>query len=300
MTESANKSKAFSCPACGGTRCREAARRGDRAYLECRRCGLIFLEPREVNTDVYNSDYYAARAPGTDAELGDRNLFSWMLDRLDEAAPERGKLLDAGCGTAVLLEMARERGWEIAGAEVSPWAARRAADRLGISVRVSNLEDMPYPPESFDAIAAIEVIEHTPAPTVFLANTHKMLKKNGTLLLSTPNAGSIFRVIQGKEWFQLRPDEHLQLFRTDNLSMLLREAGFKNLKLYYKQFYSMGKALRIPAYLKGEPGEIIDAIGGSAARRGPLGSLKSALKNFVVKYPGRFLSDNITVVCRRD
>ena len=58
-----NESVSPSCPACGGPRLREAAKYEDKRYLECRRCGLIFLEPRETNTDVYNGDYYAARAP---------------------------------------------------------------------------------------------------------------------------------------------------------------------------------------------------------------------------------------------
>jgi SAM-dependent methyltransferase len=50
------------------------------------------------------------------------------------------------------------------------------------------IEDAPFPPESFDAVTSISVIEHVPNDTDAVKNVWRVLKPGGTLLLSVPCA----------------------------------------------------------------------------------------------------------------
>jgi len=46
--------------------------------------------------------------------------------------------------------------------------------------------------ESFDLIISLETIEHLYNPNQYMAELNRMLKKNGLLILSTPNIHNIF------------------------------------------------------------------------------------------------------------
>lgn len=62
---------------------------------------------------------------------------------------------------------------------------------LEIPFATANIEahPLPFPPESFDLVLFCEVIEHlTLDPTWALVEIHRVLKKGGYLMLSTPNA----------------------------------------------------------------------------------------------------------------
>ncbi|MBP7737803.1 MAG: methyltransferase domain-containing protein [Spirochaetes bacterium] len=56
-------------------------------------------------------------------------------------------------------------------------------------------EELPFPPGSFDVILFCEVIEHlTMDPLYALINIHRVLKKGGTLILTTPNVNRLYNV----------------------------------------------------------------------------------------------------------
>jgi len=48
--------------------------------------------------------------------------------------------------------------------------------QMGIPVETKSIEDVNYPPESFDAIVMREVIEHLPHPLDSLRTVHSWLK----------------------------------------------------------------------------------------------------------------------------
>src|SRR5262245_34927996 len=124
------------CPLCG--RREPAGRAGDGAAapdgapraVQCRECGLVFLDPIPAEADetaAYGSDYYEPWQ-GKE-ERARRRLWRRRLDAVNRHGA-RGTLLDVGCGDGLFLEVAQERGWRGDGIEFSPEGARRAAARL--------------------------------------------------------------------------------------------------------------------------------------------------------------------------
>ena len=57
-----------------------------------------------------------------------------------------------------------------------------------VTFEVGNAEDLHFPNEHFSAAVSFETIEHLFAPTTFLKEMSRVIRKNGYFFLSTPNA----------------------------------------------------------------------------------------------------------------
>jgi len=100
---------------------------------------------------------------------------------------------------------------------------------------------IPFDTESVDFAFATEVIEHLTSPTYMLQESHRVLRKGGYMLITTPNVsrvGSIFKLLAGKtNYDRLMPpgysdpeDEwrpHFREYSMDELIIFLHKAGFK-------------------------------------------------------------------------
>ena len=96
----------------------------------CQNCSHIFANPFP-SQDFIRSLYVTTEDPLYEEEAKGRSKnFAKILSFLDKTFPERGVLFDVGAATGILLNLARERGWQVEGIEPSVWAvhlARKAA-----------------------------------------------------------------------------------------------------------------------------------------------------------------------------
>jgi 2-polyprenyl-3-methyl-5-hydroxy-6-metoxy-1,4-benzoquinol methylase len=90
----------------------------------------------------------------------------------------RGKVLDVGCGMRPY-----EKTW-FAGAE-SYVGTDYLSERSKPDVVASAL-DLPFPDEMYDTVVCTEVLEHVPDPLRALKEMRRVLKQEGTLILTTP------------------------------------------------------------------------------------------------------------------
>jgi SAM-dependent methyltransferase len=91
--------------------------------------------------------------------------------------------------------------------------------------------ETPLPqPDGFDVVLAIHVIEHVVDPGHFLQVMSMRLKKGGSLLLATPDIGSmIARVLREKWWYIQVP--HIYYFNEKTIKALLAKYGFETQKI---------------------------------------------------------------------
>ena len=114
---------------------------------------------------------------------GRREIIAAELRQLP--LPAGARILDAGCGSGrTLLEL--QRYGEIHGIELDPDAARVAQDRNVAEVRVGRLEELPWPPGTFDLITCLDVVEHTPDDLVTLRELRRVSAPGGWLLATVP------------------------------------------------------------------------------------------------------------------
>ncbi len=72
-------------------------------------------------------------------------------------------LLDVGCGFGHFLKVARDaRGIGGIGVELAPEKVEYARRVLGVDARVASVDALPFPDRAFDAVCALEVVEHLP------------------------------------------------------------------------------------------------------------------------------------------
>jgi SAM-dependent methyltransferase len=116
---------------------------------------------------------------------------------------------------------------------------RRTGERLRFESDLFNLEseDFPYPDASFDVVVLSEILEHLAInPVRALAEIHRVLRPDGVLVLTTPNAISVQRFesfLAGKGLFVDRYSptfgyggRHNREYRPYELRELLESTGF--------------------------------------------------------------------------
>jgi SAM-dependent methyltransferase len=141
------------------------------------------------------------------------------------AVPEKGRMLDVGCGDGSVLRLAQELGWKAEGVDFDPQAVD-AARRKGHTVKAGRLVDQRYAYDAFDLVLMSHVIEHVHDPLETLREVRRVLRDRGTLVITTPNAASWGHHRFGRDWVQLDPPRHLQIFEADSLTGLVKRAGF--------------------------------------------------------------------------
>lgn len=239
-----NESVAGSDPPPGGSHCwcggadLEALRPD---YGSCRACGtVVYSEPYDpldyagvTAASFYGDRYWRQHVPehlglpGLEerarGDLPERAVFH-LAKVLRRVAPG-ARVLELGCGSGSLTYLLRQAGFDAVGLELGPAAIELARRRFGIEVCQGPLETAELE-GSFDAVLAVDVLEHLPRPLATLELCAARLRKGGTLLLQTP----CYRD-QGADWEMLVPREHLFLFTAESVERLLRAAGFTTVEI---------------------------------------------------------------------
>jgi len=85
-------------------------------------------------------------------------LFEVVLDAVGAGAGTR--LLDAGCGSGLALRLARDRGAAVTGLDASAALLGVAAARTpDADLRQGELEELPFPNDTFDAAIACNSVQ---------------------------------------------------------------------------------------------------------------------------------------------
>jgi 2-polyprenyl-3-methyl-5-hydroxy-6-metoxy-1,4-benzoquinol methylase len=195
-------------------------------YHQCEKCGLAFVSrppDSPVLERLYLEDISSPTAYYSKTVSADRVTFSKRLQLLSRFQPKYGLMLDIGCSTGTLMNVAASMGWKVEGVEPNPHAAYIARQQGFIvhegffsSVLARCLEG------NYQCVVMSDVIEHVPNPRDLLIRARQLLAPNGFLLLSTPNLESFWC-----RRFQLKPMEHLFLFNSKNLSLLMSGEAFE-------------------------------------------------------------------------
>ena len=112
----------------------------------------------------------------------------WIDRRL--GGPRR--LLDIGCGAGIAAEALARLGHDVLGLDAAGEAieaarTHAAGEDLPLEYRAGSAEALAEDGARFEAITALEVIEHVADPTGFLRTLAALLEPGGTLFVSTLN-----------------------------------------------------------------------------------------------------------------
>lgn len=223
------------CRICGKNSDMKSFPAGRLAYVRCGECGGVFLNPYPLRVD--NAEFTGPEAARRSLreDLERVHYFRDRLDRLERYQNWETKgfrLLEVGCGPGILMEEARKRGWEADGIDLSQDLAAVASTRNpGSGVMAGDITEQGFDGADYDAIIALDVLEHVVSPSRMMKVCHEALRPGGLMLLQTPNTHSYrFRSRQGR-WDMLIPDQHLTLFSPQGLEGLLAAHKFAVLEM---------------------------------------------------------------------
>jgi len=97
------------------------------------------------------------------------------------------KILDAGCGTGWFSAEACRRNANVTSMDLGEGLLNQVAKKCESDRIVGSILEMPFDDNTFDYVVSSEVIEHTPDPAQAIKEIYRVLKPNGTVVLSTPN-----------------------------------------------------------------------------------------------------------------
>ncbi len=209
-------------------RCTSSAYGVHPPIVRCRDCGLVYTNPRwdsamvRENYALVQDPTYVEEREGRVLTFG-RNLRPF--EQLVGSNSHTRRLLDVGCHIGVMVELAKECGWEAWGVEPSTWAADQARQR-GLQVITGTLADAGLPEDYFDVVTMWDVIEHLTDPADEVRQVRRVLKPNGVFAVHTIDIESRFARFMGKRWPWLM-EMHLYYFSPRTLSKLLGRHGFE-------------------------------------------------------------------------
>ena len=146
------------------------------------------VDPREYY-DKFSASYNHRRGRGYHA----------LIDELEaEAIPHGGSLriLEAGCGTGLVMERVRVRGCRnLFGIDLSA-AMLAAARRNGNSVAQASVTALPFADASFDVAYAFKVLAHVHDIRAAIAEIARVVRPGGTVIVELYNRHSL----RGVRW----------------------------------------------------------------------------------------------------
>jgi ubiquinone/menaquinone biosynthesis C-methylase UbiE len=160
---------------------------------------------RSANADAF-SRHYNERVPTITEEFElwgpfhqhrHEMRYDLVADAVREHLPRRGRVLDVGCGSALVAERLADVDATYVGLDFPDHHIRfaKSSMRERRALRTEWVrgdgEALPFPPASFDVVVMTEVIEHLLRPERAVWEVSRVLKPGGVYVMTTNNASEV-------------------------------------------------------------------------------------------------------------
>jgi 2-polyprenyl-3-methyl-5-hydroxy-6-metoxy-1,4-benzoquinol methylase len=263
-----------SCNLCGAKKFEFLYKTKDRMFnldgtfnlKKCSNCSLVFLDPQpgqiELKKHYPSRKYYAynkTNKKGLLAKLREYpvrhyyspSVLSFIITTFIKNVPaipsykKNGKILDLGCGTGETLLLLKKIGWKTYGMDIDR-NALSVAKKSGLNnLSLGGYRDLKkYPDNYFDAIRLYHVIEHIDNPSLAISLIKRKLKKNGEVIMGTPDINSIVAKLFKSYWYNLDSPRHLYLFSTFTLKKMIEKEGLRIEKIRFESGWGIAGSLQ--------------------------------------------------------
>ena len=238
------------CRLCGQQKLKLYYTEGDNQEFEfykCLNCKLVNYDiSAGVDQEKHANDFEDPKDEARQANSQQSHSYEFIKKHF----PTPGKMLDIGCGSARILYLAQQDGWDVTGMDLLEVVADSVNKATGINVIVGDfLKYQPDKNESYDLVCLRHVLEHLPDSTLAMSKIRDLLSPNGYAVLEFPNIKSFDLRIK---WFLQRNNirkrkfapeyvpHHCNEFCKEAFEYLLTETGMQLIKW---QTYSSNKYL---------------------------------------------------------
>lgn len=107
-----------------------------------------------------------------------------------------------------------------------------------IKLEIGDVENLHFDNDSFDIIVACAIIEHVDDPRKMLSECYRVLRKNGILIITTPNP---FHDEIATKIKYFKEGNHIESFPLPKLNTMLKSNNFKIVRSKYFMFFPFFK-----------------------------------------------------------
>ncbi len=145
-----------------------------------------------------------------------------------------GTILDIGCADGVFTNvvLAKSKANKIIGVDVLKhsiaWAKNHWKKNKKMSFRVADAHKLPFKTGTFEAVVALEVLEHVFDPQKVVNEIKRVLKKDGYAVMLVPAESTLFKVV----WFfwtknkgNIWKETHIHHYSSGRLLPFVKKAG---------------------------------------------------------------------------
>ncbi len=141
----------------------------------------------------------------------------WILSEIQKEFSKPVSVLDIGCGAGLLTNTLAKEGHNTTGIDLSKKSldvAKRYDETKKVTYIHANAYTLPFENESFDAVCAMDILEHVEEPRKLIYEASRVLKKNGLFFFHTftRNPLSYLVIIKGVEWFVQNAPENMHVY----------------------------------------------------------------------------------------
>ncbi len=165
----------------------------------------------QVNNDIYHALgerwYTAQDDPVALLRAESRMRNPWIAAEIQRAFPtQAAQVLDVGCGAGFLANYLAARDFAVTGLDASAesLAVARRYDATGrVRYETGDAYQLPYAAASFQAVCAMDFLEHVDASERVIAECARVLEPGGLFFFATFNRNPLawLVAIKGVEWF---------------------------------------------------------------------------------------------------
>ncbi|MDX5419178.1 MAG: class I SAM-dependent methyltransferase [Hymenobacteraceae bacterium] len=228
------------CPICGKTEFKNflvvtdnSVSKESFVIVECENCTFKFTNPRPDTQSIgryYESEDYVSHS-NTKTGIINRAYHvvrsittRQKVELINRHAPNKGSILDYGCGTGNFLNACKKDGWEIRGVEPNQ-KAREVASQETEEIIAADLADLEG--EKFEVITLWHVLEHIHTLNETMAQLVEQLQEDGTLIVAVPNADSHDAQQYKENWAAYDVPRHLYHFTQPTMKRFLKKHKMK-------------------------------------------------------------------------
>lgn len=170
----------------------------------------------------------------------------WFVNRrdivqslLDTHYPQKGSLLEVGCGGGFFSSTLQKEGWNVTSADIHPTAARFAREQGVPKALAFDANGLwPLANNVADAFIMLDVLEHIEQPIEALQEAYRILTPGGIGILTVPAYQFLFSA-----WDEY--NHHYRRYTTSTMRKSAQEAGFQIERLTYWNIMTLAPAIAV-------------------------------------------------------
>ena len=179
----------------------------------------------------------------------------WWSNRFNALLARRygrrgARLLEVGSGMGHLVGQLEDT-FATYGVDINHWAVRQSKSIAAhTELQTASAQELPYRDAAFNVVIIKHIVEHLPEPGKAIGEIGRVTETGGTLILATPNLDSLLKPWKGDRWIGYQDPTHISLKRPEEWLQLIRNAGFRTIKVFSDGFWDVPYVRYVPSQIQ--------------------------------------------------